>query len=254
MASDGHGPDFDVPARSALHRLMIGSSTRGRRLLACDDEPQILRALKVIMREHGYDVATAASVEEALDAVSVTTVDAAVIDVLLPDGDGIELCRRLRRESDMAIIVLSAIGEEEQKIRALEAGADDYLTKPFSPRELIARLEAVLRRASSSWVDTVLASDGLEIDLAAHVVRRDGQDIHLTRLEYELLCVLVRNTGRLLTHRALLSEVWGPAYANDTPVLRTHIARLRRKIDPAEAGVRHYIHTEPGVGFRFDPR
>jgi two-component system, OmpR family, KDP operon response regulator KdpE len=232
---------------------MVSVTASGRRVLACDDEPQILRALKVILREGGYEVLVASSIEEALDAVAVTPVNAAIVDLLLPDGDGIELCRRLREWSDMPIIVLSAVGEEDQKIQALQVGADDYMTKPFSPRELIARLEAVLRRTSAEPEENVLTSDGLEIDLAAHVVRRNGDEIHLTRTEYELLRVLMHNRGRLLTHRALLSAVWGPGYADDTQVLRTHIARLRRKIEPSEATCRHYIRTEPGIGFRFDP-
>jgi len=232
----------------------MGSPTAsGHRILACDDEPQILRALKVILREEGYEVLAVANMEEALDAVALSPVNAAIVDLLLPDGDGIELCRQLREWSDMPIIVLSAVGEEEEKIKALRVGADDYMTKPFSPRELIARLEAVLRRASVDRSESVLTSDGLEVDLAAHVVRRDGEEVHLTRTEYELLRVLMHNRGRLLTHRALLSEVWGPGYADDTQVLRTHIARLRRKIEPAGGARRRYIRTEPGVGFRFDP-
>jgi two-component system, OmpR family, KDP operon response regulator KdpE len=233
--------------------LMVSLSPTGRRILACDDEPQILRALKVILRGEGYEVLPAANMEEALDVAAVSPVEAAILDLLLPDGDGIELCRRLREWSEMPIIVLSAVGDEEPKLHALHAGADDYMTKPFSPRELVARLEAVLRRASPEPEESLLTSDGLEIDLAAHVVRRDGEEIHLTRIEFELLRVLVRNRGRLLTHRMLLSEVWGPGYADDTQVLRTHIARLRRKIEPAGGRCRHYVRTETGLGFRFDP-
>ena len=233
---------------------MVSLGPVGRRIFVCDDELQILRALKVILREAGYEVLTAASMEEALDALALSTVDAAIVDVVLPDGDGIELCRRLREWSDMPVIVLSALGEEEYKIRALRAGADDYVTKPFSPPELLARLEAVLRRASPEPEESVFTAGGLEVDLAAHVVRRDGEEIHLTRTEFELLRVFVRNRGRLLTHRALLSEVWGPSYAEDTQILRTHIARLRGKIEPREGARRSYIHTEAGMGFRFDPR
>ena len=232
---------------------MVTLAPRGRRILACDDELQILRALKVILRGEGYEVLTAANIEEALDVVALSPPDGAIVDLLLPDGDGIDLCRRLREWSDMPIIVLSAVGDEDQKIRALSAGADDYITKPFSPRELCARLAAVLRRAPPQPEESVLTADGLEIDLAAHVVRRDGEEIHLTRTEFELLRVLVRNRGRLLTHRALLSEVWGPGYADDTQVLRTHIARLRRKIERPDDSGRHFVRTEPGVGFRFDP-
>jgi two-component system KDP operon response regulator KdpE len=145
----------------------------------------------------------------------------------------------------MPIIVLSAVGEEAEKVRALEAGADDYVTKPFGPRELVARLQATLRRAARPVDEPVIRADGLEVDLAARVVRRADEEVHLTPIEFDLLRALVRHRGRLLTHRALLVEVWGPEYANDTAVLRTHIANLRRKI-----GAEH-IRTDPGVGYRF---
>jgi two-component system, OmpR family, KDP operon response regulator KdpE len=233
---------------------MLSRVPSGRRILACDDELQILRALKLTLRSAGYEVLTTANMEEALDAAALSPVDAAIVDLLLPDGDGIELCQRLREWSEMPIIVLSAVGEEEQKVRALRAGADDYITKPFGPEELVARLEAVLRRVSREPEESSISVAGLEVDLAAHVVRRDGEQIHLTRTEFELLRVLVRNRGRLLTHRMLLSEVWGPGYADDIQVLRTHIARLRGKIEPASGARRHYIRTEPGVGYRFDPK
>jgi two-component system KDP operon response regulator KdpE len=151
----------------------------------------------------------------------------------------------------MPILVLSALGDEEQKVRALNVGADDYITKPFSPGELIARLNAVLRRAPSSPEAPSIVADGLEVDLVAHVVRRDGTELHLTKTEFDLLRVLAQNRGRLMTHRALLSEVWGPQYADDTQILRTHIARLRSKIEP-EGDSPRYIHTDPGVGYRFE--
>jgi two-component system KDP operon response regulator KdpE len=193
-------------------------------------------------------------VEEALDVVAVTPVEAAIIDLVLPDGNGVDLCRRLRDWSAMPIIVLSAIGEEQEKVRALDAGADDYVTKPFGPQELVARLQAVLRRASPEPEESVVSAAGLEVDLAAHVVRRDGEEIHLTRTEFELLRVLVRNRGRLMTHRALLTDVWGPEYADDVTVLRGQIANLRRKIEPPQGPRRHYVRTESGVGYRFDPK
>jgi two-component system, OmpR family, KDP operon response regulator KdpE len=149
------------------------------------------------------------------------------------------------------IIVPSAIGDEEEKVRALEAGADDYVVKPFAPRELVARLQANLRRAGDDDPgEPAIEADGLEIDLAARTVRRDGAEIHLTPIEFGLLRTLARQRGRLMTHRALLVEVWGPAYANDTQVLRTHIANLRRKIEPPGEPPR-YIRTDPGVGYRF---
>ena len=233
---------------------MASQSPAGRRILACDDELKILRALKLVLRPAGFEVVTAASMEEALDVVAVTPVEAAIIDLVLPDGNGVDLCRRLREWSAMPIIVLSAVGEEQEKVRALDAGADDYVTKPFGPQELVARLQAVLRRASPEPEESVVSAAGLEVDLAAHVVRRDGEDIHLTRTEFELLRVLVRNRGRLMTHRALLTEVWGPEYADDVTVLRGQIANLRRKIEPPRGPRRHYVRTESGVGYRFDPK
>jgi two-component system KDP operon response regulator KdpE len=233
---------------------MASQSPAGRRILACDDELKILRALKLVLRPAGFDVVTAASIEEALDVVAVTPVEAAIIDLVLPDGNGVDLCRRLREWSAMPIIVLSAVGEEQEKVRALDAGADDYVTKPFGPQELVARLQAVLRRASPEPEESVVSAAGLEVDLAAHVVRRDGEEIHLTRTEFELLRVLVRNRGRLMTHRALLTEVWGQEYADDVTVLRGQIANLRRKIEPPRGPRRHYVRTESGVGYRFDPK
>jgi two-component system KDP operon response regulator KdpE len=233
---------------------MVDRSSVGRRVLACDDELKILRALKLVLRPEGFEVLTAASIEEALDVVALSGVDAAIVDLVLPDGSGIDLCRRLREWSSMPIIVLSAVGQQEEKVRALRAGADDYVTKPFDPQELVARLEAVLRRVAPEPEERVVAAAGLEVDLAAHVVRRDGEEIHLTRTEFGLLRVLVRNRGRLMTHRDLLVDVWGPEYADEVTVLRGQIANLRRKLEPAGGQRRHYIRTEPGVGYRFDPK
>jgi len=222
-----------------------------RRVLVCDDEPQILRALRVVLREAGFDVVPAETAEQALDRAAVQPPDAAIIDLVLPDGDGIEVCRALREWSQMPIIVLSAVGDEEEKVRALEAGADDYVVKPFAPRELVARLQANLRRAGEDDPgEPTIRADGLEIDLSAHTIRRDGVEVHLTPIEFGLLRALARQRGRLMTHRTLLVEVWGPAYANDTQVLRTHIANLRRKIEPGGEAPR-YIRTDPGVGYRF---
>jgi two-component system KDP operon response regulator KdpE len=214
-------------------------------VLICDDEPQILRALRVMLREAGFEAVPAATAEEALDRASTRPPDAAIVDLVLPDGDGIEVTRRLREWSEMPIIVLSAVGDEGEKVRALEAGADDYVTKPFAPRELVARLQAVLRRSDRPAGDPAVRADGFELDLAARVVRVDGEEVHLTPIEFDLLRTLARHRGRLLTHRSLLLEVWGPEYVSDTAVLRTHIANLRRKI-----GSQH-IRTDPGVGYRF---
>jgi two-component system KDP operon response regulator KdpE len=223
----------------------------GRRVLVVDDERQILRALRLILRSEGFEAVTAATVEEALDKASLRPPEAAIVDLVLPDGDGIEVCERLREWSDMPILLLSAVGDEDEKVRALQAGADDYVTKPFAARELVARLEAVLRRSGREPDEAVLAADGLEVDMAARTVRRDGAELHLTRTEFDLLRVLVRNRGRLMTHRALLTEVWGPEYANDVTVLRGHIANLRRKIE-RPGGAAHYIRTDSGMGYRFD--
>jgi two-component system KDP operon response regulator KdpE len=221
-----------------------------RRILVCDDEPQILRALKVILREAGYEAVAAETAEEALDRAAVHPPDAAILDLVLPDGDGVEVCRQIRGWSQMPIIVLSAVGEEDAKVRALEAGADDYVTKPFGARELVARLEAALRRvAGTATGEPRISADGLEIDLAAHTVTREGAEVHLTPIEFRLLETLARNRGRLMTHRALLIEVWGPEYAEDVTVLRGHVANLRRKIEPADG--HRYVRTDPGVGYRF---
>jgi len=226
------------------------------RVLVVDDELQILRALRVVLRDAGFEVVAAQTASEALDRAAVRPPQAAIVDLVLPDGDGIELTRRLREWSEMPILVLSAVGEEEPKVRALEAGADDYVTKPFGARELVARLQAALRRAgrAEDGEESRIELEGLELDFAARTVRRDGEQVHLTPIEFDLLRVLARNRGRLMTHRALLTEVWGPGYADDIPALRTHIARLRAKIEPqgtvGRAGHR-YILTDPGVGYRF---
>jgi len=219
-------------------------------ILVVDDEPQIVRALKVVLREAGFQAVPAETASEALDLAAVRPPQAAIIDLVLPDLDGVELTRRLREWSEMPILVLSAMGEEEQKVRALEAGADDYITKPFGTRELVARLNAALRRATGAEEEPGIEVDGLEMDLAARIVRREGQAVHLTPIEFDLLRTLARNRGRLLTHRKLLLEVWGPGYEDDVQALRTHIARLRAKIEP-EGTVPHYIVTDPGVGYRF---
>ncbi len=225
--------------------------SRTPRVLVCDDEPHIVRALKIVLREAGFEALPAETVEEALQVATLRRPDAAIVDLVLPDGDGVDICRALREWSEMPILVLSAVGDEDHKVRALEAGADDYVTKPFSPRELVARLRAILRRAAPQAGDPVIQADGLEIDLSARVVRRAGQDVHLTPIEFDLLRMLARNRGRLLTHRALLQEVWGPGYVEDVATLRTNIARLRRKIEPEQEPAPRYIRTDPGVGYRF---
>jgi two-component system, OmpR family, KDP operon response regulator KdpE len=221
-----------------------------QRILVCDDEMQIRRALRVVLKDAGFEVVETAGAQEALDVASVNPPDAAIIDLLLPDGDGVEVTRSIRSWSEMPILVLSAVGEEEQKVRALEAGADDYVTKPFGPRELTARLKAALRRAGDAADEPAITTDGLKVDLAAHTVEHDGEEVHLTPIEFRLLSTLARNRGRLMTHGALLTEVWGPGWEDDTQTLRTHIANLRRKIEPADGP--RYIRTDPGIGYRFE--
>ena len=222
----------------------------GQRILVCDDEPQILRTLRVILDEAGFAVLTAASAQEALDAAAEGSPDAAILDLLLPDGDGVGVTRSIREWSEIPILVLSAVGEEAEKIRALDAGADDYVTKPFGPGELVARLNAVLRRAAGDREEATVVVDGLQLDFAAHAVSLNRKPVHLTPTEFELLRTLIQNRGRLLTHSTLLGEVWGPAYEDDVPLLRVHIANLRRKIerDPANP---HYVTTDLGIGYRF---
>ena len=222
----------------------------GLRVLVCDDELQILRALRVVLGDAGFEVITTATAKEALDAAAVHPPNAAVIDLVLPDGDGADVTAQLRAWSQMPILVLSAVGDEKEKIRALNAGADDYVTKPFNPGELIARLNAVLRRAGAGASEPVITIGDLDIDVAAHQVRLDGEPVHLTKTEFELLRVLAVNRGRLMTHRALLLEVWGPGYENDKQVLRVHMANLRSKVERPDHD--RLIRTDPGVGYRLE--
>jgi two-component system KDP operon response regulator KdpE len=222
----------------------------GERILVVDDDPQILRALRLVLRGGGYEVLTSATAEEALDRAAVGGPHAAIVDLMLPDRPGIEVCRELRSWSELPIIVLSAVNDEEAKIAALQAGADDYVTKPFAPGELVARVQAVLRRAGRAATEPTIEADGLVIDLAAHAVTVDGREIHLTPIEFSLLRTLALNRGLLMTHRKLLSEVWGPEYADATPLLRTHIANLRRKLAAGTQRPR-LIRTDSGIGYRF---
>jgi two-component system, OmpR family, KDP operon response regulator KdpE len=221
----------------------------GELLLVCDDDPHIRRTVGLLLRNAGYEVLATASAGEALDVAAVERPRLAIVDLMLPDHDGIELCRRLREWSEMPILVLSAIHDEQKKIEALHAGADDYVTKPFGPGELVARVQAALRRAARDQGEPRVRLDRLTIDLAARAVYVDEQQLHLTPIEFSLLRTLVLNRGMLMTHSQLLSEVWGPQYADATTVLRTHIANLRRKLRVADPDDR-LIRTDPGVGYR----
>jgi two-component system KDP operon response regulator KdpE len=217
-------------------------------ILVVDDEPQILRALTTNLRGAGYDVERAATGEEALAAAAARPPDAVVLDLVLPDISGVEVCRELRTWSETPILILSAVGEEEQKVSALDAGADDYVTKPFGMGELLARLRAAMRRAAPAGGESI-AVGGLVVDSDRHQVTVDGRPIALTRIEFDLLSLFARNEGKLLTHRAILREVWGPAYQIESHYLHVYVSRLRGKI---EADPRHprYLITEPGAGYR----
>jgi two-component system KDP operon response regulator KdpE len=218
------------------------------RILVVDDEPQILRAVQMKLRSAGYAVDTAATAEEALMKASMRPPAAIILDVLLPDGRGTDVCRELRSWYSAPIVVLSAVGEEKEKVDALDAGADDYVTKPFGGEELLARLRAVLRRATRSAARLITIGE-LRIDLEKRLVTMDGRPVPLTPIEYDLLRVLAQNEGKLLTHPALLREVWGPAFQEESNYLHVHISHLRRKIEPDPARPR-YILNQAGVGYR----
>ena len=227
--------------------------TDGPRVLVVDDEPQILRGLRVVLRNAGYEVDVAATKAEALDALAARPPDAMVLDLVLPDGTGIEVARDLRRWSQLPVIVLSAVGDEREKVKALDAGADDYVTKPFGSEELTARLRAVLRRAADADTEATVTVGDLTVDLAARRVLVRGEEVHLTPIEFDLLRVLAVHRGKLVTHRQLLREVWGPQYTDETHYLRVHIAHIRAKIE-ADPSRPKLLVTDPGVGYRLqDP-
>jgi two-component system KDP operon response regulator KdpE len=220
----------------------------GQRVLVVDDEPQILRALRATLRGAGYDVETAETAEAALVAAAAHPPEAVILDLVLPDGNGTDVARDLRTWTSAPIIVLSAVGDEHQKIEALDAGADDYVTKPFGVDELLARLRAVLRRATPTQ-EPVIEIGALRIDVPERIVTVDGARVRLSPHQFDLLRVLAQNEGKLLTHRALLREVWGPAYQVEAHYLHVYVSQLRRKIEPEPSSPR-YILTEPGAGYR----
>jgi len=224
------------------------------RVLVVDDEPQIVRGLKIILRNAGYAVEAAETKADALAALAARPPDALVLDLVLPDGEGVEVCQEVRRWSRLPIVVLSAVGDEREKVRALDAGADDYVTKPFGSDELLARLRAVLRRSLEVGGSPRLELGELVIDLHDRRVTRAGNEIHLTPIEFELVRVLAQHQGRLVTHRQLLQEVWGPEYGGETHYLRVHVAHIRAKLEEDPSRPR-YLITEPGVGYRLrDPQ
>jgi two-component system, OmpR family, KDP operon response regulator KdpE len=220
----------------------------GARILVVDDEPQILRALRTSLRGAGYEVDTAETAEGALAVAALRPPEAVILDLVLPDGTGIDVARQFRTWSSAPVIVLSAVGEEREKIAALDAGADDYVTKPVGIDELLARLRAALRRAAPSGEPVIELGD-LRVDLERRTVTVDAKPVHLTPHQYELLRVLAVNQGKLVTQPALLNEVWGPGYAGEANLLHVNISQLRRKIEHDRARPR-YLLTEPGAGYR----
>jgi len=220
----------------------------GARVLVVDDEPQFLRALATNLRGAGYDVETVTTAGEAITAAGLNSPDAVIVDLVLPDGSGTDVCRELRQWSEAPIIVISAVGDENEKIAALDAGADDYVTKPFAIGELLARLRAALRR-STAPSEPVISFGDVRVDLEKQSVEVSGRHVHLTPHEFGILRLLATNPGKLLTHRTILREVWGPAYADESNYLHVYVSQLRRKIEPDPSSPRHLL-TEPGAGYR----
>jgi two-component system KDP operon response regulator KdpE len=225
-----------------------GAST----VLIVDDETRFARALQINLRVHGYEALTAPTGEAALAIAAARAVDIVVLDLGLPGMDGIDVIRRLRGWTDLPIIVLSARHGSEDKVEALDAGADDYVTKPFGLEELLARLRAAARRGPRTGEAPRLQAGDLSVDLAARRVLVKGAEVRLTPTEWNILALLVRRAGQLVTQREILTQVWGPAYAKETQYLRVYLAQLRRKIEDDPAHPRH-LHTEAGMGYRFDP-
>ncbi|MGO8672831.1 MAG: response regulator [Capsulimonadaceae bacterium] len=229
-------------------------SQQAHRILVVDDEPEIVRAVRAGLLAQGYEVLVAHNGEEALRTASSEAPDLIVLDVMLPgDMDGLTVCRRLREWTQVPILVLSAISQERRKVAALDIGADDYLTKPFGMDELTARVRAALRRHRTAPVPTespCFTSGSLTVDYDRRLVTRDSVDVKLTPLEYEILRFLTRNADRVVTHRNLLSAVWGAPYSEDTQLLRVHVGHLRQKIEDNPGRPTHIV-TEPGVGYRF---
>jgi two-component system, OmpR family, KDP operon response regulator KdpE len=222
------------------------------RILVVDDDDQLRRALRINLAARGYEVLTAADAATALTTAGRTPPDLAIVDLGLPDADGVEVVRGLRGWTRIPILVLSARDAQATKVAALDAGADDYVTKPFGMDELLARLRAALRRAAPEPGAAVIQTAAFTVDLAAKRLITPAGDVRLTPTEWHMLEVLARNPGKLVTQKQLLREVWGPAYQNETNYLRVHLANLRRKVEPDPSHPR-YLITEPGIGYRFAP-
>ena len=224
----------------------------GVKVLVCDDDASLLRALTISLTARGYEVIVARSGEVGLDLAAHRHPDVVLLDLGLPGIDGVEVVRGIRGWSQVPIIVLSARHQSVSKVEALDAGADDYVTKPFGMDELLARLRAVARRGSTGPDDPVVQAEGFTIDLAEKRVTRDGKDVHLTPKEWDIVEVLVRHPGRLVSQQQLLHDVWGPEYETETEYLRVLMGRVRRKLEVDHSRPRHF-RTEPGMGYRFEP-
>jgi two-component system KDP operon response regulator KdpE len=227
----------------------MAMENKSARIMIIDDEPQMRRLLQVALTAHGYEIREAETGREGIDQTAVFHPDLIVLDLSLPDLDGIEVIKKLREWTQTPVIILSVREQEGDKIAALDAGADDYVTKPFSMGELLARIRTALRHAAGTGDEPVLTFGGLVIDLTRRYVAMDGREVKLTPTEYELLRVLTVNAGKVLTHRQLMRMVWGPSYEQETNYLRVYIRQLRQKIEPDPARPRNII-TESGVGYR----
>jgi two-component system KDP operon response regulator KdpE len=222
-------------------------------ILVVDDEPQILRVMRASLSARGYEVRTAAGGQEAIDEIRKQAPDLIILDLVMPEISGLEVCRRVREFSSVPIIVLSAKGSESDKVAALDIGADDYVTKPFGMDELLARIRAVMRRVpTSDEASTVLEVGDFRIDMESRSVTVRGREVHLTPKEYDLLVYFMHHPGKVLTHRTLLAAIWGGNYVEQTEYLRVFIGQLRKKIEPDPTSPR-YILTEPWIGYRFNP-
>jgi two-component system KDP operon response regulator KdpE len=222
---------------------------KGARVLAVDDDPAILRVVRRALESAGYSVEALKCGASLVDRAAAFGPDVILLDLVLPDADGIELARKLRT-GRASIIVLSAVGDDRKKVEALDAGADDYLTKPFSVDELLARIRVALRHQARAEADPVVTAGPIRINLASHEVTVDSNTVHLTPKEFDLLRQLALNAGRVLTQRMLLAEVWGPQYVDDAHILRTFVYQLRSKLDQARPGTGSMIVTDPSVGYR----
>lgn len=223
-------------------------------ILVVDDEPPIVRLVKAKLRLDGYEVLTASRGDEALEVVQQESPDLVVLDVMMPDMDGFETLRRIRQFSNVPVVMLTARGSDMDKLKGLQSGADDYITKPFNPDELEARIAAVLRRSAGvkqPESEAVLHYPGLTIDLERKIVKSGDEEVRLSRTEWDLLSQLAGNAGRVMMHTELLSRIWGPEYRNETQYLRTWVSRLRAKLEPDDSSLT-LITTYPGMGYRFE--